>query len=555
MSRNRALISIIAGFSALGFAIMSIIYWAVLANPPLSFNLGAMDLTLRILLIATIVAFSVYLLFSPESVSKAATKRSTRLTANALVASLIAVGIAIVANIIVESVPTARADWTASQEFSISPQTVKVLEGLQAKNANVKAVGFFIQQNRDQAEKLLEGYKSKTANFTYEFFDPQRDPLQAQRYGVRQDGTVVFDLNNGQKREIANSVSERDFTSAIVRLTQTGTKTVAFLTGHGERDPSSFQQEGYGGARQSLEDNNYRTITWNLTTTPTLTLTDVTVLVIAAPQTPLSARDVQSIQSYLDAGGRALIMLDPFMAAEPQQAQPVLQSLNTILQKYGVAPATGVAIDLSGNIGASQAFIRVNNYPVTEITQDLSRRGAYTLFPVAMAVNPPTSTVAGFSVLPFVRTSSEQDRSWLETNLDSPVVSFDPPGDAAGPVTLAVQVSPEIPDPTIPVTPTNTNTSDTRLVVFGDVDFASNLVLSNQQLAQDYANNNIDLFGNAVSWLAESNELISIRPKQTSQAPTIALDEGQKSMVFTATVLGLPLVVLLLGVFNWWRRR
>lgn len=552
MSRNRALISTIAAFSAMGFAIMSVIYWALLASPPLSFNLGAMDLTLRILLIATIVAFSVYLLTSPESVSKAASKRSTRLTANALVASLIAVGIGIVANIIIESMTLPRPDWTASQEFSISPQTVKVLESLEARNVNVKAVGFF-DQNRDQAEQLLSEYKSKSSRFTYEYFDPQRDPLQAQRYGVRQYGTVVFDLNDGQKREIANSVSERDFTSALVRLTQTGIKTVAFLTGHGERDPNSFQQDGYGGARQSLEDNNYRTITWNLVTTPTITLTDVTVLIIAAPQTPLSPNEVRSLQTYLDAGGHALIMLDPFMAPEPAQTQQVIQSLNPILQKYGITPAMGVAIDLSGNIGPSQAFIRVNNYPVTEITQDLARKSAYTLFPVSMAINPPTTTVGSFLVSPFVRTSSEQNRSWLETDLNSPVVNFDPPNDQAGPVTLAVQVAPEPPSPTAPVT--ETNTVNTRLVVFGDVDFASNLVLSNQQLAQDYAGNNIDLFGNAVSWLAESNELISIRPKETSQRPTIALDQGQKGMIFAATVLGLPLVVLLLGVINWWRRR
>lgn len=547
MNRNRALISNIAGFSALGFAIMSIIYWAVLATPPLSFNLGAMDLTLRILLIATIVLFSVYLLTSPESVGKTAGKRSTRLTANALVASLIAVGIAVVVNMIVESVPTVRADWTASQEFSISPQTIKVLESLDAKGANIKAVGFFIQQNKDQAEKLLQEYKAHSPRFTYEFFDPQRDPLQATKYGVHSDGTVVFDLNNGKKREIATAVTERDFTGSIVRLTQTGTKNIAFLTGHGERDPNSLQQDGYAGARRSLEENNYKTLAWSLVATPTITLTDAAVLVIAAPLKPISAKEVQSVQSYLDAGGHALILLDPAMPPDAQQP------LVTMLQKYGVTPVMGVAIDYANSIGRDPTLIRVNNYDVTEITQALSSKSAYTLFPVSMAVNPPTSTVGGFTVSPFLKTSAEQGKSWLETNLNNPNIAYDAGKDPPGPVNLAVQVAPQV--PSAGTTLTNTNQVNTRLVIFGDADFPSNAILSNQQLAQDYANNNIDLFGNAVSWLSESNELISIRPKQTSQRPTVALNQGQKSLVFTATVLGLPLVVLLLGAVNWWRRR
>src|SRR5205814_3818245 len=100
-SRTKSLISTIAGFSALGFFAMGLIYWAVFTNPAFNLNIGQWDATLRVLMVLAIVTFSVYLIISPESVGASAAKRSTRLTANALVASLVAIGIGIVLNIIV----------------------------------------------------------------------------------------------------------------------------------------------------------------------------------------------------------------------------------------------------------------------------------------------------------------------------------------------------------------------------------------------------------------------------------------------------------------------
>src|SRR5437762_11342307 len=139
-SRTKSLISTIAGFSALGFFAMGIIYWAAFTNPAFNLNIGQWDATLRVLMVLAIVAFSVYLIISPESVGASAAKRSTRLTANALVASLVAIGIGIALNIIVANVPVARADLTAGQDFTLSAQTIKVLQQLDARNKNVTAV-------------------------------------------------------------------------------------------------------------------------------------------------------------------------------------------------------------------------------------------------------------------------------------------------------------------------------------------------------------------------------------------------------------------------------
>jgi dipeptide/tripeptide permease len=124
---TKSLISTIAGFAALGLFVIGLIYWAAFTTPSFNLNIGQWDAVLRILMVGAIVAFSIYLILSPDSVGAAASKRSTRLTANALVAAIVAIGIAVVVNVIIEAVPAARADLTAGQQFTLSEQTLKIL--------------------------------------------------------------------------------------------------------------------------------------------------------------------------------------------------------------------------------------------------------------------------------------------------------------------------------------------------------------------------------------------------------------------------------------------
>jgi ABC-type uncharacterized transport system involved in gliding motility auxiliary subunit len=85
------------------------------------------------------------------------------------------------------------------------------------------------------------------------------------------------------------------------------------------------------------------------------------------------------------------------------------------------------------------------------------------------------------------------------------------------------------------------------LVVFGDSDFASNNYLN--------LSGNRDLFLNTVSWLAEEENLIAIRPKEggSSFSPVTAT---QERLVFWLSMIALPAVVVGSGVAAYmWRRQ
>jgi ABC-type uncharacterized transport system involved in gliding motility auxiliary subunit len=85
-----------------------------------------------------------------------------------------------------------------------------------------------------------------------------------------------------------------------------------------------------------------------------------------------------------------------------------------------------------------------------------------------------------------------------------------------------------------------------RIVVVGTADFASNQFLG--------AQGNRDFFLNVVSWLAEQEDQISIRPKDSRQNPII-LTSAQSNLVLWLPLVILPGAVMICGIMVVAQRR
>ena len=85
-----------------------------------------------------------------------------------------------------------------------------------------------------------------------------------------------------------------------------------------------------------------------------------------------------------------------------------------------------------------------------------------------------------------------------------------------------------------------------RLVVFGDVDFASNEYVENP--------GNADLFRNSVNWLAkkETQLGISAKPPDFRKA---TINPAQMKVIFWVSIAGIPVVPIVIGSLVWWKRR
>ena len=119
-------------------------------------------------------------------------------------------------------------------------------------------------------------------------------------------------------------------------------------------------------------------------------------------------------------------------------------------------------------------------------------------------------------------------------------------GDIPGPISIAVSVAvaasqnieEEVPSDVAQTQDEDgeDTPSETRLVVFGDSDFASNGYLGIQ--------GNADLLLNTVNWLAEQENLISIRPRAPEDR-RITLTQDQQFRISVITLL----------LISWFYRR
>ena len=109
------------------------------------------------------------------------------------------------------------------------------------------------------------------------------------------------------------------------------------------------------------------------------------------------------------------------------------------------------------------------------------------------------------------------------------------------------QAKPDPADPKGPLTLAVAATKDkTRIVLFGTANLAVNQFLNVQ--------GNPDFFMNTISWLAEQEDQISIRPRDTKSTP-VFLTSQQAQAVFWLPVVILPALAVAGGIVAVVRRR
>jgi ABC-type uncharacterized transport system involved in gliding motility auxiliary subunit len=99
---------------------------------------------------------------------------------------------------------------------------------------------------------------------------------------------------------------------------------------------------------------------------------------------------------------------------------------------------------------------------------------------------------------------------------------------------------------TEPAKPSDPPKQETRVVVIGDSDYASNSPPSVQ--------GNRNLFLNIIGWLSQQENLISIRPKEPDDR-RLVLTSTQQTTILVLALLVIPIGIFGTGVYTWWRRR
>lgn len=436
-----------------------------------------------------------------------------------------------------------RWDLTAAKQFTLSDQTKKVLGSLERP---VVVRVFDRSENFERFRARLDEYRYVSDKISVEYIDVERRPALANQYEVQMAGTVVFEFDGRTER--VTSDGEQELTNGLIKVVQGRQNKVYFVQGHGEKSPEGSERDSYSAVASSLKSDNFEYASLVLAQQKAVPA-DATVLVVAGPTVDFLAPEIDMLKSYLARGGKLLVMLDPPDTSDA----PELSNLVGLVKEWGIDPGMNVVVDVSGVgqvLGTGPEVpiaAKYNPHPITE------RFNLATAYSLARSV----SSISGGANNRFAQNLAETSaNSWAETDIkelmsSGRVQQETAEGDIAGPISLAAAVSAPVTAPTngqedAAKTDGDAPKPESRMVVIGDSDFVSNRWLGFP--------GNRDFFLNTVNWLAQQENLISIRPKDPEDR-RITMSQAADDWIFRLAVFVIPGLILLAGVQTWWRRR
>jgi len=413
-----------------------------------------------------------------------------------------------------------QADWTASSRNTVSDDTRKLLDSMEAPIS----ITAFVQENKllsSQIQDVVGSYQRFKDNITLEFVNPDTAPERVRELGITTSGELVVSYRG--RSENIHTLSERQLTNALLRISRQDDRWIVFVTGHGERSPSGEANHDLGLFGRELERKGLNVQTVNLAETDVPRNTNT--LVLASPRVKLLPGEISRLLDYVKDGGNLLWLAEP---GEPQGLEPLAELLGIEFLPGRVVDATAQMFGVE-----NPEFVVVTGYPQHAVTSDME---TVTVFPEAVALE--LNDTETWDSLPLLLTL---ERSWTELGKLEGDISFDPGTDErAGPLAIGVVLT------RAKTTGGEQEASEQRVIVIGDGDFLSNTYLGNA--------GNLDLGLNVTHWLSHDETLIDINVKSAPDT-SLVLGNISRAIIGLGFLFGLPAVLLISGLVIWLRRR
>jgi ABC-type uncharacterized transport system involved in gliding motility auxiliary subunit len=477
----------------------------------------------------------------------AISKKGFKNKRDVLIFTLSVIGIIILLNVLLTRY-SFRHDMTENKYYSLSIQTKKILKGLEN---NLKIAAFVKKgsyQER-QIKDLLDEYKHHSKKLDISYIDPDKEPALSATYGIREYNTIVFECGLKRKsvfgrdlfnmpdyyqrqNQTASFFGEEYFTNAIITVTQEQQqRTIYFLEGHKERNINDNEREGMSEIKKSLEMDNYIVGSVNIARDGKIP-SDCGVLVIASPRTSIADEELNVLNRYLENGGKMFVLIDPLIPSR----------IENLLSKWKIELNNDLVFDpQSCYMFDPLAVIPI--YAGHDITKDLEQNKVAMVMPASRSMAEIKNNREGVSITKLIHTAGST--AWGERDLNSIKArkpEYNKDIDTEAPCTLGFAVSYWIKASKAE----KKEAEEMRMVVIGDSDFASNKVVPVQ--------GNRDFFVNSINWLVKEKGKISIRAK-SADIKRIDLSRNQRNFVFITSVIITPLIVLVVGVVVWIKRR
>lgn len=426
-----------------------------------------------------------------------------------------------------------QADWSASGRNTLSPVSVTVLSKM-LEPVVITAFAREAGMLRRHIGTLHARYQRHKDNMSLTFIDPDMDPQRVRELGITVDGEMLIEYQG--RREQITDFSENGLSNALQRLLRGAARRVAFVEGHGERDPYGSASYDMAHWVAQMEARGVDVTRVNLARDGGIA-TDISVLVLASPRSDFLPGEVDLINQYIESGGRLLWLVDP----------GPLYGLNPLAEKLALQFNSGLIIDPNISQLGMRLFgtddpriALVATYPSHPLVEGFSFN---TLFPMSQSVIFQES--AEWVDDAFLHSMSN---TWQETGAQVGEVIFDD-DDIAGPLPLGLSLT-RYRDKPVDTGGDSDAAMDSReeqrIVVVGDGDFLSNGFLG--------LGGNLQLGMNIINWLNHDDQLVAV-PAKIRADTSLQLGQTAVLLIGVGFLLLLPLLLLGCGLGIWWRRR
>ncbi len=479
-----------------------------------------------------------------ESLIAAVKTKNFRIGTYTAATTAIVLAILVAVNLLVSALPETytQPDLSGNDLYDLSEQTEELVSGLE-EDVNV----YWIVQDGyedDTLQKTLTRYEDLSKHIKVEKIDPVANPNFAYQYtsdDVYNNSLVVTSADASKSRYISyydiyetsydedyNTVTsyngEGALTSAVNFVTSAAQTKVYYLSGHGEDElPSNLVS--------SFETENISLTPLNLLTEETVP-TDCESLLIYSPASDFSQAEIEKIEAYLAENGSLMLFTD----CDSEE----LPNLHAMMQKRGVKAVDGMVVEKDN----SHYMSNYPNYLIPqleshEITDPLISGNYYVLMPIAQGLEmtaPDGEESSDVSVTALLSTTAgaySKADGILATNAEKETgdIGADTDGFA-----LAVAITEQ------------TDTGESKMV------WITSSTLVESQIDQLVSGGNTDFVTNAMGWLCEMEDAISIHAKTISYE-YLTLTSAQSGRWTLVMVVLIPVTVLAGGIIVWLKRR
>ena len=452
-------------------------------------------------------------------------KRSLSFGVNSVFISIMVLAIVGVLNFL-SAQHSQKIDLTKNKLHTFSDQSEKVMKALKG---DLTATFYGDMGSREKYRPIFDNYKKLSNRFKFELVDPNKEPTRAKTAGIKKMDTLILTYEG--KNTKVDDITEERITNEVIKLTKDTRSTVCALIGHGEQSITDQSALGFSGAKKGLEDQSYLVKELTLPQETTIPA-DCTAILLMGTTKALFPAEMKMVSDYLENGGRLIIGLDAALTQADQTKE-----MKALLQSWGIQVMSGLVIDpVSKKLGVDASVPLILQFNKEHsLGKDFSQQ---CFFPFTRPIDVTSPAPEGIKSAWLGKTTPN---SWDELDMASlakGTAHFDEGTDIKGPLSVAAAISGKRKD--------SKATRETRIVAFGTSQFASN--------QYSRYGGNLDFFLNAVSWAIEDESMISIRSKE-EEAGRIELSQNQGLAIFWIAVILAPLIIAILGIIIWVRRK